>query len=249
MDLQLKDRTAVVTGASAGIGQGIARCLAREGVRLVLAARRVELLDRFADELAAEGLQRPGTVAADVTSAAGQQAISAVAIRELGTTEILVNSAGGRRPSGLTATDEQWEAAMTLNFEAQRRLTNVFLPAMRAHGWGRVINVTGKSEPPRVSGEFAAKAALHAWAKGLSREVGPDGITVNSLAPGRILSEQMLRNYTDADRAEHVKEIPVGTYGQPEDIGRLATFLASPLAGYITGTVIPVDGGLRKYQF
>lgn len=249
MDLQLKDRTALVTGASAGIGRGIAACLAREGVRLLLAARRADMLTSFADELAAEGLDRPAIVAADVTTEDGQEAIADAAASNLATVEILVNSAGGRRPSGLGATDEQWQTAMTLNFEAQRRLTNRFLPAMRGRGWGRIINVTGKSEPPKVSGEFAAKAALHAWAKGLSREVGPDGVTVNSLAPGRILTEQMLRNYTDADRAEHIKDIPVGAYGRPEDIGRLATFLASPLAGYITGTVIPVDGGLRRYQF
>jgi 3-oxoacyl-[acyl-carrier protein] reductase len=249
MDLQLKDRTAVVTGASSGIGRGIAGCLAREGVRLLLVARRGEILRQFADQLAGEGLSRPATVAADITSEEGQQAIGATAARELGPTEILVNSAGGHRPSGLTATDEQWAAALTLNFESQRRLTNQFVPGMRARGWGRIINVTGKSEPPRVSGEFAAKAALHAWAKGLSREAGPDGVTVNSLAPGRILTEQMTRHYTDAQRAEHVREIPVGSYGQPEDVGRLATFLASPLAGYVTGTVIPVDGGLRRYPF
>jgi len=249
MDLQLKDRTAVVTGASSGIGRAIAGCLAREGARLLLVARRGELLRRFADQLAGEGLSRPAAVAADITSDEGQQAIAAAAAGELGPTEILVNSAGGHRPSGLTATDEQWAAALALNFESQRRLTNWFLPAMRARGWGRIINVTGKSEPPRVSGEFAAKAALHAWAKGLSREAGPDGVTVNSLAPGRILTEQMTRHYTDGQRAEHVMEIPVGSYGQPEDVGRLAAFLASPLAGYITGTVIPVDGGLRRYPF
>jgi 3-oxoacyl-[acyl-carrier protein] reductase len=249
MDLQLKDRTAVVTGASSGIGRGIAACLAREGVRLLLVARRGELLRKLADQLAGEGLPRPAAVAADITSGEGQQAIATAAARELGPAEILVNSAGGHRPSGLTATDEQWAAALALNFESQRRLTNWFLPAMRARGWGRIINVTGKSEPPRVSGEFAAKAALHAWAKGLSREAGPDGVTVNSLAPGRIMTEQMTRHYTAAQRAEHVREIPVGSYGQPEDVGRLATFLASPLAGYITGTVIPVDGGLRRYPF
>jgi len=249
MDLQLKDRTAVVTGASSGIGRGIADCLAREGVRLLLVARRGELLGQFAGQFAGEGLPRPATVAADITSDEGQRAIAAVAARELGTTEILINSAGGHRPSGLTATDEQWAAALALNFESQRRLTNRFLPGMRASGWGRIINVTGKSEPPRVSGQFAAKAALHAWAKGLSREAGPDGVTVNSIAPGRILTEQMTRHYTDAQRAEHVKEIPVGSYGRPEDVGRLAAFLASPLAGYITGTVIPVDGGLRRYPF
>ncbi|KAA9160754.1 SDR family oxidoreductase [Amycolatopsis acidicola] len=249
MDLQLKDRGAVVTGASAGIGRGIAACLAREGVRLAIVARRESVLNEFADELVAEGLARPAVIAADVTDDAEQETVLAQAEAALGQVDILANSAGGRRPSGLTASDEEWEVAMTLNFTAQRKLTKRFLPGMRSRGWGRIVYITGKSEPPRVSGEFCAKAAMHAWAKGLSREVGPDGVTVNSLAPGRILSEQMLRNYTDADRAEHVKDIPLGRYGEPGDIGRLVTFLASPAGGYITGTVIPVDGGLRRYQF
>jgi 3-oxoacyl-[acyl-carrier protein] reductase len=101
-----------------------------------------------------------------------------------------------------------------------------------------------------VNGAFCAKAAMHSWSKGLSREVGRHGITVNCIPPGRILSEQILRNYAPDHRAwqsEH--EIPVGEYGQPEDIAYLVCFLCSPLARYVTGTVIPVDGGLRKYQF
>lgn len=249
MDLELAGKTAVVTGASAGIGRGIAECLAAEGVRVAVVARRRALLEELADKLESAGVPRPVVIPADITVDSDRDTIAQRALGALGDINILVNSAGGRRPSGLTANDDQWETAMMLNFEAQRRLTNRFLPGMRSDGWGRIINITGKSEPPRVSGEFCAKAAMHAWAKGLSRELGPDGITVNSLAPGRILTEQMMRNYTDADRAEHVKEIPVGSYGRPEDIGRLATFLASPLAGYITGTVIPVDGGLRRYQF
>jgi 3-oxoacyl-[acyl-carrier protein] reductase len=247
MDLQLKDRTAVVTGASSGIGRGIACCLAREGVRLLLTARRADALRRLADSLAAEGLARPTVVAADVTADEGRHAVVAAAASDLGAVEILVNSAGGHLGSGPTQDDGEWAAVLGLNFESHRRLTSRLLPAMRERGWGRVINVTGKSEPPRVSAEFAAKAAVHAWAKGLSRDVGPYGITVNCLAPGRIATAGMTRRYTDAKRAEHSAEIPVGGYGQPEDVGRLAAFLASPLNGYITGTVIAVDGGLRRF--
>jgi 3-oxoacyl-[acyl-carrier protein] reductase len=119
-----------------------------------------------------------------------------------------------------------------------------------ARRWGRIISLTGKSEPEGINGAFCAKAAMHSWSKGLSREVGKHGITVNCIPPGRIVSEQILRNYTAEYRqwqSEH--EIPVGEYGLPEDIANLVCFLASPLARYITGTVIPVDGGLRKYQF
>ena len=121
---------------------------------------------------------------------------------------------------------------------------------MMARKWGRIINITGKSEPEGLNGAFAAKAAVHSWAKGLSREVGKHGITVNSVPPGRIVSEQILRNYPPEFRERESREdIPVGEYGQPEDIANLVCFLASPLARYITGTVIPVDGGLRRYQF
>jgi 3-oxoacyl-[acyl-carrier protein] reductase len=113
-----------------------------------------------------------------------------------------------------------------------------------------VINITGKSEPEGVNGAFSAKAAVHAWAKGLSREVGRSGVTVNCIPPGRILSDQVRRNYTPEYRDRHSEhEIPVGRYGEPEELANLAVFLASPRAAYITGAVFPVDGGLRRYQF
>ena len=139
---------------------------------------------------------------------------------------------------------------MTLNFTRQRQLTARVLDQMMARGWGRIINITGKSEPDGLNGAFCAKAAMHAWAKGLSREVGRAGITVNSIPPGRIMSEQIERNYTPEYRAwQSENEIPVGEYGQPSDVADLVCYLASSAARYITGAVIPVDGGLRRYQF
>mgnify|MGYP003515373082 FL=1 len=150
----------------------------------------------------------------------------------------------------LDAGEAQWEEALTLNFTRQRQLTHALLDQMITRNWGRIINITGKSEPEGINGAFCAKAAMHAWAKGLSREVGRHGITVNSIPPGRIMSEQIERNYTPEYRQWQAEnEIPVGSYGQPEDIANLVCFLASPRARYITGTVIPVDGGLRRYQF
>ena len=161
-----------------------------------------------------------------------------------------VNNAGGSRPFKMEASEQQWEEALTLNFTRQRQLAHRLIDQMTARKWGRIVNITGKSEPEGINGAFCAKAAVHSWAKGLSREVGKHGITVNCIPPGRIHSEQILRNYTPEYRqwqAEH--EIPAGRYGEPADIANLVCFLASPLAAYITGTVIPVDGGLRRYQF
>lgn len=250
MDLQLKDRTALVTGASMGIGRAIALGLAAEGVRLAVAARRRELLERLAAEIKSAGGHQPAIIAEDVMAAGAPIRIRDAAIRALGKIEILVNSAGGSRPLPVDAPDEQWDEALTLNFTRLRQLTHSVLPGMIERKWGRIVNITGKSEPDRLNASFAAKAAVHAWSKGLSREIGKHGITVNSIAPGRIITEQILRLYSEEERRSlSEREIPVGAYGQPEDLAVLAVFLTSPLARYMTGTVIPVDGGLRRYQF
>ena len=246
MELELKGKTALVTGASMGIGRGIAKALAKEGVRLAVVARRRSLLEELEKEISAKLV----IIEQDFLQEGSPQKIAQAALAGLGTVDILVNNAGGSRRFTLDSTEAQWEEAITLNFTRQRQLTHQLLSQMMARKWGRIINITGKSEPEGINGAFAAKAAMHAWAKGLSREVGKFGITVNSIPPGRIDSEQIRRNYTPEFRKhESEHDIPVGEYGQPEDIANLACFLASPRARYITGTVIPVDGGLRRYQF
>jgi 3-oxoacyl-[acyl-carrier protein] reductase len=250
LDLQIENRTALVTGASMGIGRGIALALAAEGARLAVVARRKTLLDELAGDIAAARRPPPALIVQDVMAADAAARIRDAAIAALGTVEILINCAGGSRPLPIDAGEERWEEAMTLNFTRLRQLTQALLPGMIERRWGRIINITGKSEPDRINAAFAAKAAVHSWAKGLSREIGRHGITVNSIAPGRIVSEQILRNYPEEERRRFsAEEIPVGEYGQPADLACLAVFLASPLARYITGTVIPVDGGLRRYQF
>lgn len=250
MELGLKDKTALVTGASMGIGRGIAEALAREGVRLAIAARRTPLLEEVAAGIVSRGGVKPVIIVQDVMAEDAADNTAKEALAGLGSVDILINNAGGSRQFGKDASDAQWTEAMTLNFTRPRQLAHRLLDQMIARKWGRIINITGKSEPEGVNGAFSAKAGIHAWAKGLSREVGKSGITVNCIPPGRIMSEQIRRNYTPEYRqwqAEH--EIPVGRYGEPEDIANLVCFLASPIASYITGTVIPVDGGLRRYQF
>jgi 3-oxoacyl-[acyl-carrier protein] reductase len=250
MELQLNGKTALVTGASIGIGRGVALALSGEGVKLALVARRGNLLEEVAGEIAAAGGAKPVLIVQDFLAEGAPERIAKAALEGLDSVNILVNNAGGSRPFKRDAGEEQWGEAITLNFTRQRQLTQALLDQMIGRKWGRIVNVTGKSEPDGINGAFCAKAAVHAWAKGLSREVGRHGITVNSLAPGRIMSEQIRRNYTPEYRqwqSEH--EIPVGEYGKPEDIANLVCFLASPRARYITGAVIPVDGGLRRYQF
>jgi 3-oxoacyl-[acyl-carrier protein] reductase len=250
MDLQLTDKTALVTGASAGIGRAIARGLAAEGVRTAIVARRTELLESLSLEIEAAGRQKPVEITADVMDEESIAAIARQAREGLGGVDIIVNCAGGSRPLPVDAPEERWEEAMTLNFTRVRQLTHAMLPGMVDRGWGRIVNITGKSEPEGLNAAFSAKAAVHAWSKGLSREIGQYGITINCIPPGRIMSEQIRRNYPPEYRAEHAaKEIPMGRYGEPEELAALAVFLCSPVAGYITGTVLPVDGGLRRYSF
>jgi 3-oxoacyl-[acyl-carrier protein] reductase len=250
MELDLKAKTALVTGASIGMGRGIALGLAKEGVRLAVVARRANLLEEVAGEIVAAGGTKPVLIVEDFMKEGTPARIAKAALDGLGSIDILINNAGGSRPFKMDATEELWNEAITLNFTRQRQLTHALLDQMITRKWGRIINITGKSEPEGINGAFCAKAAMHAWAKGLSREVGKHGITVNSIPPGRIHSEQIRRNYTPEYRKWQAdNEIPVGRYGEPEDVAGLVCYLASPLAGYITGTVIPVDGGLRRYQF
>jgi 3-oxoacyl-[acyl-carrier protein] reductase len=245
MDLGIAGKCALVTGASMGIGRAIALALAKEGVKLAVAARRRNLLEQLEKETGPLTIIEQDFLAADAP-----KRIADAALAGLKRVDILVNNAGGSRRFTLESSDEQWEEALTLNFRRHRELTHRLLPQMIERDWGRIINITGKSEPEGLNGAFAAKAAVHSWAKGLSRDVGKHGITVNCVPPGRIISEQILRNYPPEFRERESREdIPVGEYGQPEDIANLVCFLASPRARYITGTVIPVDGGLRRYQF
>jgi 3-oxoacyl-[acyl-carrier protein] reductase len=250
MDLLLKGRSGLVTGASIGIGRGVALALGREGVKLALVARRANLLEEVAAEITAAGGTKPVLIVQDFLAEGAADRIAKAARESLGSVDILINNAGGSRPFKRDSGEELWNEALTLNFTRQRQLTHALLDVMIAKKWGRIVNVTGKSEPDGINGAFCAKAAMHSWAKGLSREVGRHKITVNSVPPGRIISEQILRNYPPEYRqwqSEH--EIDVGEYGQPEDLANLVCFLASPQARYITGAVIPVDGGLRRYQF
>ena len=250
MDLQLEGRAALVTGASAGIGRAIALALAREGARVACTGRRRDALESLQAEILGAGGAKPTIIAHDAMKDDYVEALASQAEAALGPVAILVNNAGGSRAFGKDATEAQWQEAFTLNFTRHRQLAMRLLPAMGERKWGRIINITGKMEPDNVNGAFCAKAAVSAWSKGLSREVGKLGVTVNCIGPGRIMSDQIRRNYTPEYRAwQSEQEIPMGRYGEPEELADLAAFLASPRAQYITGVVYHFDGGLRRYQY
>ena len=251
MDLQFNGKTALVTGASQGIGRAIAVALARESVTVALAARRVDVLKQLAQEIKAERCPEPVVIEADLYRPEAPAQLAAAARAKLGHVDILVNSAGGSRPVPWEAPKEAWEEGMLLNFTRLREITHEVVPGMIERRWGRVIHLTGTSEPRAPNAAFPAKAAVHVWAKGMSRAVAKYGVTINSIQPGRIMSEQILRLHpTEENRREFCeREIPIGRFGEPEEIADLAVFLASPRANYITGTVIPVDGGMYRFAF
>ena len=152
---------------------------------------------------------------------------------------------GGARPISGEVDEAYWEQSFTLNFMAARRLTELVIPAMKVERWGRIINISGALVAPKLNAAAPAKAALVSWSRTLSFELGPHGITVNTIAPGRINTAQILKLHpTEQSRAEYISQnIPAGFFGEPYDIGHLVAFLASPLARYINGAAIPVDGG------
>jgi 3-oxoacyl-[acyl-carrier protein] reductase len=248
MDLELRNRNAVVTGSSVGIGREIARVLAGEGVSCLVVARRGELLKTLQDEIEAAGGVRPHALAIDLTTRAAPPRVRDEALARLGHVDILVNNAGGSRPTAVDAPDDVWDESFALNFTAVRKLTQALLPGMIERHWGRVVNITGTSEPQGTNAAGPAKAAVHAWAKGLSRDVGRHGITVNCLGPGRIHSEQIDQRLhpTPESQAQFARNIPLGYFGDPADMANLVAFLCSPKARYITGQRMYVDGGLHR---
>ena len=248
MDLVLNGKVALVTGASVGLGKQIAIRLANEGCQLILLARREQLLNELAQEIEVSGRLRPFVIQCDITDRQAPKMVVQRILDQFGHLDILVNNAGGSRPFDGLGTLEQWEDAMYLNFHAAREMTHSFIECMKARGFGRVINLTGGDEPVAMNGGVPPNGATHIWAKALSRVVGKYGITVNSIAPGRIHSEQIDQKILPSAEIQEkwvAANCPAGYIGEPDDLAVLVTFLSSPLSRYITGQVIYVDGGAR----
>jgi len=250
MDLQLAGKVALVTGASMGLGRSIAALLAEEGCRLAIVARRVHLLEKVANEIAAKGRERPLIIVQDITADDAAERIQERATARFGSLDVLINNAGGSRPLTGLGTEAEWEEAMLLNYTAGRRLAHAFVPVMRERRFGRIINITGGDEPSTINAANPPNGAAHIWAKALSRTVARDGITVNCVVPGRIHSEQIDQRILPTQEAREAwiaQHCPVGYIGEPDDLGVLVTFLCSPRARYITGQVMHVDGGVRRF--
>jgi 3-oxoacyl-[acyl-carrier protein] reductase len=244
VDLGLKGRTAIVCGASAGMGLAIAEALAAEGANVAMFARRRDVLEREAERIGALAVR------GDVTNPAHLERLVDQTVEAFGGIDVLVNNSGG--PPRATAGEldaESLEAAVELLLVSVVRLTNLCLPHLERSGHGRVINITSSSvrEPiERLALSNAVRPGVIGWAKTLAREVGPKAITVNSIAPGRIETERLAEVYPDGPTEADLAQIPLRRLGQPAEIADVVAFLASDRAAYVTGTVIPVDGGLTR---
>src|SRR5579884_3481884 len=256
MDLGLQGKTALVLGGSKGLGRGVADALAAEGVAVALLARGKEALDEAVAQINSRG-GRAIAVPADLGEWSTVERAANTARQQLGPIDILLNNSGGPPPiRAIGIAPEVWEAqfrAMVLVFF---RLTDLLLPDMRRRKWGRIINVASESvvQPiPRIAISNTLRASVVGWAKTLAGEVGRDGITVNTLLPGPFLTDRITQVARARAQRESVdleeitrrigSSVPVGRIGDPAEFGAVAAFLASPLAGYITGSMIRVEGG------
>jgi 3-oxoacyl-[acyl-carrier protein] reductase len=242
VELGLAGRRALVTGASSGLGLACARALAAEGARVAIASRSAERLEAAAATI-------PGDVTrivADVSSPDAATELVAVAEAALGGVDILVANAGGPPPGDFASTDlDQYEPALRLNLLSTVAMCKAAVPPMQARRWGRVVAITSISvrEPiDRLILSNTARAGLTGFLKTLAREVARDGVTVNSLQPGVHATDRLHSVYGD-DLSGVAASVPAGTVGDPADFGRIAAFLCSDSARFITGAAIPIDGG------
>ncbi len=244
MDLGLTNRTAIVCGASSGIGLGIAESLAGEGANVVLFARRKELLEQEAERIG--GL----AVVGDVTSEDDLQRLVTTTVETYGGVDIVVNNSGGPHPSTASQLDaEKVRTGAELLLVSIVRLTALCLPHLERSPAGRIVTVTSSTvrEPIdslAVSNSF--RPGIAGWSKSLARELGPKGITVNCLAPGRIDTARIREVYPDGPTEEDLATIPMRRLGTTKEVGDVVAFLCSERASYLSGTVVLVDGALTR---
>jgi 3-oxoacyl-[acyl-carrier protein] reductase len=244
MDLGLKGRTAIVCGASSGMGLATAEALSHEGANVAMFARRRELLDREAERLGALAVR------GDVTNPADLKRLVDRTLEAFGGIDILVNNSGGPpRGPAIGLSDADVENAVELLLLSVVRLTELCLPQLERSGHGRIINIESSSvrEPvDNLALSNAIRPGVVGWAKTMARELGPRNITVNTIAPGKIDTPRLAEAYVDRSRSDDMESIPLRRFGRADEVADVICFLASDRASYVSGTVIPVDGGLTR---
>ncbi|MCY4366171.1 MAG: SDR family oxidoreductase [Chloroflexi bacterium] len=260
MDLELKGKVAIIGGASAGLGRACADVLAEEGARIAICSRTAANLERAAAEIRDTTGADVLPIAADLENYDNIKDLVAQTVSHFGQLDIMVNNSGGPPLArSETATEEQWETAVQRSLYFFSRMSREAIPHLKAQGGGRIVNILASTvyQPiPNLALSGATRMGVVAYMKSLADEVGRDGILVNNIAPGSILSERMLSNVTNRAQelgvsveeglAERAKETAVGRIGEPRELAYLAAFLASGKSTYITGTTILVDGGLVR---
>ncbi len=243
MDLGIDGRTALITGASAGLGLACARALAAEGVQVALSSRSAEKLNAAAATI-------PGaiTIPADVSDLSDRRAMMDRAEAGLGPIDIVIANGGGPPPGTFASTDfDAYAQAVNLNLLPAVDMCKRFVPAMQKRGWGRVVAITSTSvrEPiDRLILSNTARAGLTAFLKTTAREVAGDGVTVNSVQPGLHLTDRLESVYTDT--AALAETVPAKALGDPADFGRIVAFLCSEHARFVTGQALAIDGGATR---
>lgn len=239
----LTGKSALVTGASGGIGADIARALHQAGAKVALSGTRVEPLQALADELGANAFVLPCNLA-DATAV---EALPKQAAEKLGAVDILVNNAGVTRDNlFMRMSDDEWAQVIEVNLTSTFRLCRGVLRGMMKARWGRIVNISsvvGATGNPGQGNYAASKAGMVGMSKSLAAEVASRNITVNCVAPG-FIATAMTDKLTEDQKARILTQIPAGRMGDPADIAAAVLYLASPQAGYVTGAVLHVNGGM-----
>jgi 3-oxoacyl-[acyl-carrier protein] reductase len=260
MDLGLKDKVALVTASSRGLGKAVAWQLAREGAKLVICARNKDVLEATADEILLDTGVTVFPLAIDLSDGERIHWMVEETLDLFGRVDILVTNAGGPKPGDFPElSDEDWERSARLTLMSVVRLIREVLPSMRKRKWGRIVNLTSVSVKQPIPGlvlSNALRPAVAGLTKSLATELAAENILVNAVCPGYFLTDRVRGLMQDrANRGkkemekileEIVQEIPAGRMGDPQELADLVAFLCSPRSGYITGSVIQADGGMVK---